>query len=89
MSLGETQLPWASGVLDGRQRRSSRPTVVSRNLNHIGISLGNATCNSSDTDRRHELHRNPCFFVDSVKIVDKLGKILQREKTRIRRSEGD
>jgi hypothetical protein len=78
VSLREAKLPWASSMLNRRQWRSACTTVVSRNLDDVSVSLGNTAGNSSDTDGGNKFDRNTGALVDGMKIVDKLGKILQK-----------
>ena len=80
MGLGETHLPRHASVLDGGERGGSCATVSSRDLDHVSLGLGNATCDGTDANRRNKLDGNACLLVDSVKVVDELGKILLKEK---------
>mmetsp|Transcript_21480 Transcript_21480/g.44151 ORF Transcript_21480/g.44151 Transcript_21480/m.44151 type:complete len:370 (-) Transcript_21480:714-1823(-) len=85
VSLGKSKLPRTSGVLDGRKRGSSSTTVATGNLDNIGIGLGNTTSDSSNSDGRDELDRNPGVLVHGVQIMNQLSKILNTVNIMMRR----
>ena len=76
MGLCQTQLPRASSMLNRGQRRSTCSTIITRNLNHVGISLGHTTSNGSNTDGGHEFHRDTSLLIDRMKIMNQLCQIL-------------
>ena len=79
MCLSKTELPWTACVLDRRKWRSTGPTVSARNLDNIGIGLGNAASNGANSNGRNQLDRNSRFLIDGVEIMDELGEILLRK----------
>mmetsp|Transcript_27317 Transcript_27317/g.66294 ORF Transcript_27317/g.66294 Transcript_27317/m.66294 type:complete len:207 (+) Transcript_27317:1261-1881(+) len=87
----ETKLPWATSMLDRRKRGSTSTTITTRNLDNIGVSLGNTTGDGSDTNTRDQLDRNAGTFVDGMQIVNQLCQILNTVDivVRRRRDKGD
>jgi hypothetical protein len=77
MSLRNTKLPRAASVLDRRKRRSASSAIITRDLDHISIRLGDTASNSSDTNGRNKLNGHTGIFVDGMKIMDQLRKILE------------
>ena len=78
MRLGETDFPWAAGMLDGRQRRSARPAIMPRNQNMIRVGFGDARRHGADANFRHQLHADARCTVRVLQIVNQLRQILDR-----------
>ena len=56
MSLGNSELPRQSGVLDTGPSRSTRSSVVAGDENVVGTGLGDSRSDNSDSDLRNELN---------------------------------
>ena len=83
--LNETHLQRTTAVLDGRQRRRTSTTITTRNLNDIGVRLGDTRCDSTDASLSHELHGHLGLLIDHVQIVDELREILNGVNVVVRR----
>src|SRR4029077_11339494 len=85
LGFREPQLPWRARVLDRRQRRRSRPTVVAGGEHVVGVRLGDTRGDPPDTRFRHQLHAHARVGVDLLQIVDELRQVLDRIDVVVRR----
>ena len=65
--------------------RGSGTTFVPRNLDHIGVGLGDTTRNCTDAYLGDELHGNLGLWVDLVEIEDELTEVLDGVDIVVRR----
>ena len=85
MCLCNPELPRRSGVLDGFERRRTGATVETRHEDGVGLRLGHAHRNRSDTRLGHELHRHAAVGFERLEVVDELSEILDRIDVVVRR----
>eukprot|EP00962_Isochrysis_galbana_P043933 scaffold16890_cov110-Isochrysis_galbana.AAC.5 len=76
--LGEAELPRAAGVLDGGKGRGAGAAVVARDLDDVGVRLGDARRHRADANLADQLDRNLGGRVDLVQVVDELRQVLDR-----------
>src|SRR5205823_11215905 len=74
----QSQLPGRAGVLDRGQGRRARASVVAGKQDVVGLRLGDARSDRADPGLRHQLHADPCAWVDGLEVVDQLRQILDR-----------
>ena len=85
VSLGKTQLPRKTGVLDGCPFGSTGTTVVTRNGDVIGLGLDYTAGNDANTNFRHKLDRDSSTRIGSFEIINELLKVLDRIDIVVRR----
>ena len=73
MGLGEPELPRHAAMLDGRQRRGARATVMARDEHHVGVRFRHARRDRTHTGNRHELDMNPRLRICVLQVVNELG----------------
>ena len=73
MYLSEAELPWAAGMFNRAEWRSSGATIVARNLDHISIGLSYASGNGAYTYLCHKFHTHLGGGMNLVQIVNQLG----------------
>eukprot|EP00967_Tisochrysis_lutea_P138934 scaffold251553_cov31-Tisochrysis_lutea.AAC.3 len=76
MSLGQAELPWAASVLNRSEGRGAGAAIVARDLDDVGVGLGDAGGHSADADLTDKLHRDLGRGIDLVQIVDELSEVL-------------
>ena len=81
----ETHLQRTTAVLDGRQRRRAGTTIATRNLDDVGVRLGDAGRDRADARLGHELHGHLRVLVDHVQVIDELREILNGVDVVVRR----
>ena len=74
--LGEAELPWRAGVLERRERRRPRATVVAGDQDYVGVRLGDPGGDGPHALLAHELHVDPRLVVGVLEVVDQLGQVL-------------
>ncbi len=85
MSLSETDLPRASSMLDGGQRRSSGATLEARDRDVVRFALCDSRRDRADTDFGHQFDRNLGLRIDVFQIVDELLQVFDRINVMVRR----
>jgi hypothetical protein len=78
MSLGKTQLPWKTSVLDTGPSGGTGTTIVTRDENVISLGFGNTGSDDTNTSLGDELDRDTSAGVGALEIVDQLLEVLNR-----------
>ena len=76
MRLGQTEFPWAAGILDRRQRTRSRAAVISRNRNQVCIRFDNAGDDGAHAGFGHQFDGYQRLRVDLLQIKNQLCQVL-------------
>jgi hypothetical protein len=76
VSLGKTQLPGETGVLDTSPSRGTSTTVVTRDEDMVSLGFGNTRSDDTNTSLGDELDGYTSAGVGALKIVNQLLKIL-------------
>ena len=85
MCLSKAQFPWKSRVLDGTSRRRASSSVVPGDKDHSCPGFGNACRDGSHACLRYKLYRDPCVFISTLTVIDKLRQILNGVDIVVRR----
>jgi len=72
LRLGEPELPRHAAVLDGRERRRTRPAVVTRDQHDVGVRFRDAGGDGAHAHFGDELHTNTRLVVGVLEVVDQL-----------------
>ena len=78
MHLGEAQFPGAAGVLDRTQGRCTGATVVTGDLDHIGVGLGHTRSDGANPDLGHQLHAHGSSGMHLMQVMDQLRQVFNR-----------
>ena len=62
-------------MLDGGERGRPGSAVVSGDLDHVGVSLGDARGDGADPLAAHELDRYSGAGIDALEVEDQLGEV--------------
>ena len=76
--LGDTKFPRQAGVLDARERRSTRTTAISGNEDVVGKAFGHTGSDCAHANFGDELDAHACGAVGVFQIVDQLFEIFDR-----------
>ena len=76
--FGQAQFQRTAGELDRGQRRGTGATDRAGDVDNVGIGLGNAGSNSTNTGRSHQFHANPGLRIDLLEIIDQLSQVFDR-----------
>ena len=74
----QTDLPRATAMFDRRPRRCARTTVMTCNHHMVGLALGNASGNRTDTDFGYQFHADVAMGRNIFQIVNQLRQIFNR-----------
>jgi len=85
LRLGQTELPWQTGVLDGADRGSPGATIVTGNQNDVGIGLGHPSRHRAHAALRDEFDTDGRFRIDLLEVMNELGEVLDRVNVVVRR----
>ena len=85
LRLGQTQFPRRAGVLDRRQRRSARAAIVTGDDDMVGLGLGDAGSNRTDTDFGNQFDRDRRRWIGVFQVMDQLRQIFDRVDVVVRR----
>lgn len=85
MSLGHTQFPRKTGVLDTGPARCSSTTIVTGDENMLGFSFGDSGSYNTNSDLGYELDRDAPTGVCGLQIVNELFQILDTVNIVMRR----
>ena len=76
MSLGKTELPGKTRIVDGALRSSSGTSVITRNQDNLGACLCHAGSDGSDAGLRYQFYRNSRVLVGIFQVIDQLCQVL-------------
>jgi hypothetical protein len=76
MSLGKTQLPGETGVLDTSPSRGTSTTVVTRDEDMVSLGFGHTRSDDTNTSLGDKLYGYTSAGVGALEIVDQLLEIL-------------
>ena len=85
LGFRQAQLPRHTGVLERGQRRRAGATVIARDQDHVGMSLGDTGRNRADADFGDQLDVHARQRIRVLQIVDELREILDRIDVVMRR----
>ena len=85
LRFGQSQLPGNPGVFDRAHWGSARASIMSGNLDHIGVGLGHPRGNGSHTRLSHQFHRYLRAWIGLLQVIDELGEILDAVNIVVRR----
>ncbi|TFA98676.1 hypothetical protein CCMA1212_009587 [Trichoderma ghanense] len=85
VSLGKTQLPGETSVLDTSPSGGTGTTVVARDEDVVSLGLGHARGDNADTDLRHKLDRHARARARALEVVNQLLEILNGVDVVVRR----
>src|SRR5205807_7082657 len=78
VSFGDSELPRQAGVLDAGNRRRAGTAGVAGNENVIGVSLRNASGDSTDADFTHQLDADARRWIAVFQVVNELLEFFDR-----------
>jgi hypothetical protein len=76
MSLGETQLPRKTGILDTSPARGTSTAVVTGDENVVSLGLSDTRGDNTNADLGYQLYRNTSAGVRALEIINELLQIL-------------
>jgi len=85
VSLGDAELPRHARVLDARERRGTRATVVAGDEHMVRMCLHDTGRDRAHSNLGHELHADARRRVRVLQVVNQLREILDRIDVMVRR----
>jgi hypothetical protein len=85
LRLGQTQFPRRAGVLDRRLRAGARAAIVTGDHQMIGLGLGDAGSDRTDTDFGNQLDADRRLRIGVLQVVDELRQVFDRVDVVVRR----
>ena len=81
----QAEFPRRARVLDARERRRARASVVTADENHIGMRFRHARGNGADADFADEFHADAGALIGVLQVVDQFREVLNRINIMVRR----
>jgi len=83
--LGQAEFPRAARMLDRRERRGARATIVTGDQNHVRMGLRHAGGDRAHADLGDQLDAHACLAVGILQVMDQLRQILDGVDVMVRR----
>ena len=78
LGLGQTDLPWHTGMMDGALRRGAGTAVIARDQDDLRAGLGYAAGHGAHAMLRNQLDRHARLGIGVLQVIDQLRQIFDR-----------